>query len=214
MRLIAYLRVSTDEQGDSGLGLDAQREAATRFCEASGHRLVRVLSEVASARKTSKRVALEAALQAVEDGSADGIVAARLDRFCRSVVQADDILSRIERAGGTMIALDLGVDTSTPAGRFVMNVLASVAQWELDVISERTRNALAAAKARGTRVGRPCSYPPELGRRVMRLRDDGVTYREIADTLTREGVPTAMGGPWQPSTLQRIVSKELEDESF
>ena len=208
MRLIAYLRVSTDEQGDSGLGLEAQRADVARYCQASGHQLVRVVREVASARKATTRPGLEEALEAVEAGEADGIIASRLDRFCRSVVQADDILSRLGRAGGVMVALDLGVDTSTPAGRFVMNVLASVAQWERDVISERTTNALAAARSQGTRIGRPVEYPIEVRRRACRMRAEGATFREIADTFTREGIPTARGGAWRPSTLHRIVNGE------
>lgn len=205
--LVAYVRVSTEEQGNSGLGLEAQLAAIRLYCHAQGHATVHVVQEVESA--AGKRPQLEAALRAVEAGEYDGIIASRLDRFSRSVVQTDEILSRIQKAGRTLVALDLGVDTSTAARRLVANVLASVAQWERDIISERTKAAIAAKVARGERVGRRRVISDDARVRAQLLRGEGCTYEQIIEKLTEDGLETAGGGPWRKSTVQRLLTQEV-----
>jgi len=90
-------------------------------------------------------------------GEVTGLVVAKLDRISRSVVDFGNLLAFFEDAEATLVALDLGVDTSTPGGRLVANVLASVAEWERSAIAERTRDALAVRKANGLTVSRPAS---------------------------------------------------------
>lgn len=206
MRLLAYARVSTEEQGQSGLGLEAQLASIKVYCVSQGYEIAETIKEVESAGKD--RPLLEAALERVVAGEFDGIIAAKLDRFSRSVVQADEILTRVSDAGRTLIALDLGVDTSTAAGRLVMNVLASVAQWERDIISERTKSALRAKRQRGERLGRPRNYPDATRQRVRELRRHGNSYREIIRRLEEEGITTSGGGPWRVSSIQRLVGQD------
>lgn len=107
-------------------------------------------------------------------------------------------------ADASLVALDVGVDTSTPGGRLVANVFASVAEWERDTISARTRDALQAARARGRQVSRPAvGDRRDVAERIRLLRDEGCTLQAIADLLNEEGVPTARGASeWRVSSVQ------------
>ena len=207
-RLCAYLRVSTDEQGDSGLGLEAQAAAIKVYCAAQGHELAGMVREIESAR--GKRPILDDVLAHIEQGTYDGLIVAKLDRLSRSVVQANEIHDRLDKTGAALIALDLNVDTSTAVGRMMMNVLATVAQWERDTIGERTRSALRAKRERGEPVGRRRVISDEVRARAQELRSYGCTYKQIGETLTSEGhYPPSGLHRWQVSTLQRLISQPV-----
>ena len=108
-----------------------------------------------------------------------------------------------------MITLDLGVDTTTPAGKLVANVMAAVAEWERDMIALRTREGLQAAKAKGVRIGRPQSQDPAVVRRIRALRTRGHTYRAIADRLNADAVPLPGGGTrWHPNSVRNAAMSE------
>jgi DNA invertase Pin-like site-specific DNA recombinase len=126
------------------------------------------------------------------------------DNLGRVTQGMEDLMEWFEQAGVTLVALDLGLDTSTPGGRLVANVFASVAEWERDVIGQRTREGLAAARARGRTISRPAvADDPKLRRGIERMRNRGMTLQAIADTLNREGIPTPRGGKlWRPSSVQ------------
>jgi DNA invertase Pin-like site-specific DNA recombinase len=141
----------------------------------------------------------------VGSGAAHGLIVSRLDRASRSVVDFGRILAWLDEAGGYLVALDLGVDTSQPAGRLVANVLASVAEWEADTISARTSSALAAKRERGEPVGRP-AVPADVAERIRSMRQAGSTYQGICDALNAEGIPTARGAAaWSVSAVQRSL---------
>ena len=107
------------------------------------------------------------------------------------------------------MALGLDLDTSTPTGKLVAPIMASVAQWEREVIGLRTKEALAAAKAKGFHVGRPASQDPAVVRRIRRYRKAGQTYRAIADRLNRDAVPLPGGGvKWHPNSV-RLIERTL-----
>src|SRR5215210_7973308 len=139
MRVVGYARVSTGEQAESGGGLAAQRSALEAEAARRGWELVAIREDVASGRRTSGRPGLEAALAAVDGGEADALAVAKLDRLSRSLLDFAGLLERARRRGWTLVALDLGVDTSTPQGELVANVIASVAQWERRIIGQRTK---------------------------------------------------------------------------
>ena len=201
-QVIGYVRVSTVEQADAGNGLAAQEAAIRGECDRRGWTLLRIARDEGASAKNLNRPVLTAALESVVAGDAAGLVVAKLDRISRSVVDFGNLLAFFEEAEATLVALDLGVDTSTPAGRLVANVLASVAAWEREAIGERTRDALAVRKANGLPVSRP-AVVGELAARIASMRAEGAPYQAIADTLNAEGVPTLRGGAqWRVSSVQ------------
>jgi DNA invertase Pin-like site-specific DNA recombinase len=199
--------VSTAEQADSGAGLDAQRATVQREAERRGWELVAVAVDAgASAKTLTGRPALDAALDAVQSGDADVLVVAKLDRLSRSVADFAALLDRAQRKGWGLVALDLGVDTTTPAGELVANVMAAVAQWERRTIGQRTREGLAAKRASGVRLGRPPVLPAKVVVRIVQERAAGRTLQAIADGLTAAGIPTARGtGPWRSSSVGALL---------
>jgi len=206
-QVIGYVRVSTEEQGLNGVGLDAQREAIVAECERRGWRLIRIEEDVLSG-KTLRRPGLQAALDACREGEAAGIVVAKLDRLSRSLVDFAGLLTEAQAGGWNVVALDLGVDLSTPSGEFLANVMASAAQWERRIIGQRTREALAVKKKQGVRLGRPQSTSPKLARRIRSMRSRGMTLQAICDKLNAEGVPTPRGGTtWRPTSLRSVLNR-------
>lgn len=207
MRALGYLRVSTDEQADSGLGLEAQRTAVSRYAAAHGWD-VELHIDAGASGKSLDRPALQAALAALNARQADVLIVAKLDRVSRSVADFAGVLETAQRRGWSLVAIDLGVDTSTSAGELVANVMASVARWERRVIGERTSAALRAKVARGESVGRPRAVPDASVARLLALRAEGLSHAGVATALNDEAVPTAHGGRWHPSTVARILRRE------
>jgi len=203
--VVGYVRVSTEEQGANGAGLQAQRDAIAAECERRGWQLLRV-EEDALSGKSMNRPGLRAALDACRSGEASGIIVSKLDRLSRSVIDFARVLEEARKKGFNVVALDLGLDLSTPQGELVANVLASVAQWERRIIGVRTKEALAVKKAEGVRIGRPPVVPAAVVERVQRERAAGRTLSAIADGLNEDGVPTAQGGRrWYPATVRYLL---------
>ncbi|WP_373071109.1 recombinase family protein [Gemmatimonas sp.] len=206
-RVIAYRRVSTDEQSASGAGLDAQAARIAALVGAKGWTLTSTLTDeaVSGGVAPDARPALSEALSTLDAGHADVLIVAKLDRLTRSVSALGPLLDRAERHGWRLVILDADVDTTTAGGRLVANVLGSVAEWERAIIRERTRDALAARKAAGMRLGRPVEMPAEVRARVAHLAGSGLSLRAVAAQLTPEGVPTTRGGAWHASTVRAVV---------
>jgi len=212
-RAIGYIRVSTDDQAASGLGLDAQRETITRAAAARGWELVDVIVDAGVSGKIdpTKRPGFGAAVAMLDAGDADVLVVAKLDRLSRSIVGLSGLLDYSKAADWGLLLLDCDVDTSTAAGRMVAQVMGVMAQWEREVISERTTAAMGAAKARGQRLGRPVQLDHDTRQDILRQRWLGRSLQSIADTLTAQGVPTARGGRWHASTVAGVLrSWELD----
>ena len=205
---IPYVRVSTANQEENGNGLRAQETAIRAEAERRTWRLAGIASDDRSGR-TLDRPGLRTALDSIAAGKADGLVVAKLDRLSRSVVDFGNLLVWFEQAGATLVALDMGVDTSTPGGRLVANVFASVAQWEREVIAQRTRDGLAEVRASGRPVSGPSvSDRPELVERIRAMREDGMTLQAIAHRLNDEGVATPRGGArWRPNSVYGAVPR-------
>ncbi len=134
---------------------------------------------------------------------------AKLDRLSRSMLDFTRIMAEAQKQGWALVALDCAVDTTTPAGEAMAHMLATFAQFERRLISQRTREALAIKKARGDRLGRPRTMPDELRERIRRMHAAGESLAAIARTLTAEHVATAQGGVrWYPSTVQAVLRSE------
>lgn len=204
MRLIAYLRVSTEEQAAAGYGLDAQELELRRTFEYRGWELHDLIRDEGVSGATLERPGLVRALRAIAKGEADGLVVTKLDRLTRSVVDFGDLLEWLAEAQATLVALDVNVDTSTPAGRMIAQIIVVIAEWERETIAARTKAGLAAKRAQGRPTGRPAvADRPELAERIRAMRDAGLTLQAIADRLTADGIPTARGAmQWRPSSVQ------------
>lgn len=207
-RVVGYARVSTEEQGVSGAGLAAQRRAIRAECERRGWHLLRVEEDVLSGR-TLNRPGLTSALDACRSGEASGILVAKLDRLSRSLVDFAALLVEAQAKDFNVVALDLGVDLSTPAGEFLASVMASAAQWERRIIGQRTKEALAVRREQGVKLGRPALPRDALGRRIAGMRRRGMTLQAIADTLNSQGEPTLRGGSeWRPSSVRVVLNRK------
>lgn len=131
---------------------------------------------------------------------------AKLDRLSRSVQHAAQLLAEAERERWALVALDLGIDLSSPAGEVVAHVWAAIAQFERRLIGQRTLDALAVSKAQGVCLGRPQVLPAEVVEWISRERLAGNTLQAIADQLNGEGVATAHGeARWWASTVGKVL---------
>ena len=224
MKAIAYLRVSTDGQADSGLSLEAQRAKVQAYASLYGYELVDVLQEAASGNSLN-RAALQAGLATLTSArpKAQALIVAKLDRLTRSVRDLGALLDSIFRRCA-LVSVTEQVDTSTAGGRMVLHILTSVAQWEHEAISERTAAAMAAKRARGERFSSqpPLGYRHEGNRIVvdpaeMRMvnamrtyRSWGMSLRSIADQLYEDGYRTRRGGRMLHIQVARVLARDSQ----
>lgn len=171
-----------------------------------------MFTEEASARNLNRPV-LSKLLDGLEPD--DILVVAKLDRLTRSLFDFAGLMIRSREEGWKLVALDLGVDTTTPAGEMMANVLATFAQYERRLISLRTSEALQARKAGGMQLGRPDRVPADVVRKILKMRDDGeLSYRQIAEQLNADHVPTAQGGQrWHASTISGVLKRARGPET-
>jgi DNA invertase Pin-like site-specific DNA recombinase len=198
-----YARVSTDEQAQSGNGLEAQRSTIDAEAARRGWTVEHHADEAASGKYINAN--LQQALQLLASGQGDGLIVAKLDRLARSVVHAANIINAAQAQGWSLVVLDINLDLSTAAGRMMARTLVSFAEYERELISERTKAGLAAKKARGERVGRPRLATPGVVRRIVLDRNAGLSFGRIARALETEAILSPAGRPtWQASTVRRI----------
>ena len=196
------MRVSTDEQAISGLGLAAQRAAIEAECARRGWTLVAVHEDPGVSGKSMDRPGLAAALADVEQGRAAALVVSKVDRLSRSSFDFVGLLEAAQRGRWNLVALDVNVDTTTPQGEMMASVMAIFAQLERRLIGQRTRDALAAKKAQGVRLGRPQLLPAEVVERIRSEHAAGgrlvghrppAQRRRGADSAWREAVVPGHG---------------------
>lgn len=221
-RVIGYCRVSSADQADNGISLDAQRHRLQAYCEAHGLVLARVEEDAGiSAKRTTNRPALQRALGALKKGDAAGLVAVKLDRLSRTTRDVLDLVARAEKEGWALHSLDERLDTSSSQGRFVVTVLAAIAQLEREQAAERTKAAMAELRRQGKRTSR---HPPfgyrfdgdrvvkvareqKILRRMLTLQAEGAGCYRIASALNAEGVENPRTGrPWFYGTVRAIVT--------
>ncbi len=204
--VVAYCRVSTEEQAISGLGLAAQEKAIRAECRRRGLPVVAVHTDAGLSGKTLTRPALTAALAALDSGAGSVLMVAKLDRLTRSVHDATGLMLTAESGGWGLVALDAPVDTTTPQGAAMAQVLAVFAELERRLVGERTKAALAVKRAQGVRLGRPPTLSVEVVERIVAAKEAGSTWSAIARELNDEGVPTAQGGRcWYPATVRTVA---------
>ncbi len=219
-KFIAYYRVSTDRQGRSGLGLDAQKASVTAYLNGGDWELVEEVVEVESGKK-NERPALQKALATCRRQKAT-LVIAKLDRLSRNLA----FIANLMESGVEFVATDM-----PHANRTMLQIMAVFAEHEREMISKRTKEALAVAKARGVRLGSPT---PEKGSRignaVRRAQVDQFTsnvlpiikeiqaagarsLRAIAEELNMRGVSTSNTAAWHATTVARLLRRNVRNSS-
>jgi DNA invertase Pin-like site-specific DNA recombinase len=206
---VTYYRVSTDKQGRSGLGLEAQHEAVNQFLATHFCLVVAEFVEVESGGKDDRPKLLEAL--AVCQRTKAALLIAKLDRLARSVA----FIARLMDGGVDFVAADM-----PSASRFVLHIMAAVAEHERQITGERTKAALAAAKARGVLLGgngsvlaeRHKAGAAEHARQVQWafsavIAEGARTTRQIAESLNRLGLPSRQGGRWHPANVARTMRR-------
>lgn len=211
MRLLAYLRVSKVSKRGERLGLEAQRAAILSAAERNGWEIVGWYEDDGVSGKSTDRPGLQSALAALRSRKgrvADGLVAAKLDRLSRSVMDFGALLDLSRRQRWSIAVLDLDLDTSSATGRLLAGVVVQIAQWEREMIGERTKAALAVKRADGVQLGKPSTVPSDVEALVLSRRAQGLSLSGIARLLNAEGVPTPGGSArWTHVAVSRVAQR-------
>lgn len=230
-KYIGYIRVSTKHQAESGLGLDAQRAKIELYAQLMDMELVDIVVDAGVSGRKLDRPGLQEALQRMTDGEADGLIIAKLDRLSRSVGHTAHLIGKYFSSGEKHLqSVTDSLNTTTANGRMVINILSTMAQWEAEVISERTKDGLAALEGKenvklgpdhygmtrheeelvdGRRKILSCSEEQKNIKLMIELREDGKGFRAICRELEARGIKTKKGKTkWHHSTVQQILEAQ------
>lgn len=212
VRAIAYVRVSSQQQADSGLSLQSQEQKVRAMATVHDAQLLDVLIDKAESAASLDRPQVAELIRRVKTRDVDAVYIAKLDRLTRSVRDLDALLSTFRKYGVALISVSESLDTSTAAGRMVVNMLGVVGQWEREAIAERTADALQMKRRRGEVYGTiPYGWqraatgqalePHADERRMLALMRElrtgcSVSWREMAESLNAAGFTTRRGTPW------------------
>lgn len=205
--VIGYIRVSTEDQAESGAGLESQKAAILSECARNGWRLAELIEEPGVSAKTLNRPGLQRALDILSRGEADILMAAKLDRLSRSVRDVCNLGDQAHVQGWNLSLLDARIDTTTPHGRAQLNMMATFAQLERELIAQRTKEALAVKKAQGVQLGARPTISDSAEDLILSLRAQGRGMIAIAEELNKREVPTAKGGRWHGSTVRVVLQR-------
>lgn len=227
-RTVAYLRVSTDKQADRGVSLDAQRAKVEAYASLYDLDLVEVIVDAGESAKTLDRPGLTRALGMLRKGEADALLVVKLDRLTRSVRDLGDLVSDYFAKGAALLSVSEQIDTRSAAGRLVLNVLASVSQWEREAIGERTAVAMQHKAASGEYTGGRVPFGFALGEDgVTLIRDEseqatinaaralaaeGLSLRAIAAALASRAIVARNGRPFAASQVARLLVSDKASE--
>lgn len=219
---IGYVRVSSEEQAESGLGLEAQRQRIIAFCEMKGLRLAEVYEDagVSGGKPLSSRPSGSRLLTAARRGKV--VVVAKLDRLFRSVADAANVIADFDKKGIELIAIAEGFDMTTPYGRAMAQMASVFAELERAMIRERTRSAMSVKRSRGEGISGHAPFGWDFGpdgrlvanareqaiiAQIRRLRADGLSYRGIAARLDGEGILPKRGRRWIHTAVKSILTR-------
>ena len=209
MKVIGYIRVSTEEQAREGVSLEAQEAKLRAWWTLEGNgRPLEVHRDEGLSGGRMDRPGLEAALLACDSARGGTLVVYSLSRLARSTRGTLDVADRLARAGCDLVSLSEKIDTSSAAGKMVFRMLAVLAEFERDQISERTRGAMAQLKARGAKVGRWPTVPNEVCARAAALSRRGLSLRAVGRALVEEGLRPVGGGPaWSAKVVASMLRR-------
>jgi DNA invertase Pin-like site-specific DNA recombinase len=210
-----YARVSTQMQAEDGMSLGAQEKQLLYAADSAGYETVMLREEGRSGKSISGRPVLREALNRLDNGEANALYVTRLDRLARSTKDFLSIIDRSHKHGWRLALLDLGLDTATYQGRFVVTIMAAMAEMERGMISMRQKDVHQDRRDNGKVWGVDLGPKPLIEdlirERIKVQRDAGISYRLIAEALNKEGIPTAHGGKqWYPSTVRSIYTSYVK----
>lgn len=209
MKALIYTRVSSTEQGRSGLSLEHQASTCEALAVQNGLEVVEVLTEIKSGKSVKSRPVLSEALARLKAGEAQVLIVAKLDRLSRSLLDFSTLLAQSEREGWSVVIGDLGLSTTTPVGRLQASIVAAVAEFERERIRERCRDAAASKRARGERVGGVPQTDNEARYLAVKLYAEGLTLAKVGERLEAEGFKPGRGGKrFYPSTVKALIESE------
>lgn len=225
-KTVAYVRVSTEDQANNGVSIDAQAARIAAYCTAMGFAASEVIRDAGASAKSLQRPGMEQILVGVRGGSIGRIIVFKLDRLTRSTRDLAELLDLFSRHNTALVSVCEHLDTETAAGRMVVNMLAVVAQWEREAIAERTAFALAHKRRQRTvyaptpfgfrREGATLIEEPEEQAALAdahRMDVAGRSYREIAAMLTARGVKPHRGRAWHASTVRAMLRSRIAQEA-
>jgi DNA invertase Pin-like site-specific DNA recombinase len=220
---ISYIRVSSEEQADSGLGLAAQRQRIVAYCEMKGLRLTEVFEDpgISAGKPLASRPAGSKLLAAAKKGKAV-VVVAKLDRLFCSVADAANVIDDFDKRGIQLVAISESFDMTSPYGRAMAQMASVFAELERAMIRERTRSAMSVKRSRGERISGHAPFGWDFGpggslvenageqiiiARMRWLRAEGMSYRGIAIRLDEEGIRPKRGKRWIHTTVKSILTR-------
>ena len=211
MQTIGYIRVSTEEQAQSGLGLEAQERMLRAYCEAKGIVLNDLLVDAGYSGKDLNRPGIAELLRRVRERRVAMVMTVKIDRLSRRVIDTLNIVETLRQHDTAIVFVQEAIDTTTAAGKAMLTVIAAFAEMERNYISERTRSALAAKKARGERLGNPSFGALDGEERVHQvvreLRDQRLSLRAIASALQDRGLLPRRARAWSPEMVRRLLNR-------
>jgi DNA invertase Pin-like site-specific DNA recombinase len=223
MKALGYVRVSTDKQADRGVSLEAQAEKIRAMAVVHNAKLAEIIVDGGESAKSLNRPGMARLLAMVDAGEVQTVIIAKLDRLTRSVKDLCTLLERFERRGVALVSVAESLDTSSAAGRLVLNIMTAVSQWEREAIGERTRDAMRHKRSNGERVGNIAygfrlaadgrHLEPDPGEQkvlaeIRRLRQDGATLRGIAAALNHRALQTRRGTAWRLESVARALKAD------
>ena len=208
-----YARVSTQMQVEDGISLDAQEKQLRYAAESQGYTVEMLREEGRSGKSIQGRPILKQALEDLDNGKAQALFVTRLDRLARSTRDFLDIVDRSPKNGWRLALLDLGLDTATYQGRFVVTIMSAMAEMERGMISLRSKDIHQDRRNNGKIWGVDLGPLPLISEtvveRIERERNLGLSYKMIADNLNSDAIPTVLGGEkWYASTVRKAFLRK------
>jgi site-specific DNA recombinase len=204
-----YARVSTQMQVEDGVSLDAQEKQLKAAAEAAGYTVVMLREEGRSGKSIQGRPVLRQALEDLDEGKANALYVTRLDRLARSTRDFLSIVDRSHKYNWRLAMLDLGLDTATYQGRFVVTIMSAMAEMERGMISLRQRDVHQDRRDNNKKWGIDLGPKPVLSedirRRIYETREKGLSFGRIAEILNKENIPTVKeDSKWHASTVRHV----------
>jgi site-specific DNA recombinase len=205
MRVVGYIRVSTEDQARDGVSLSAQQAKLEAYCVVKDWTLVEMVRDEGLSAKSLKRPGLQHLLAMVQARQVDVVVIAKLDRLSRDVRDVYALVELFDKTDVALVSLQESLDATTATGRAMIGMLAVMNQLERELIAERTRDAMQHLKAQGERYCHAVFEDADTLALMQQYRSAGLSYQAVAEQLNAAGVPSTLGGRWLANAVRCIL---------